>query len=167
MEAEIKELIKSFYSKDGITRSKARYELVKIGKPAIEYLIELQDDPKEHVRWEALKTLSQIAAPESIPILIKALENDDFDIRWMAAEGLIEIGKQSIKPLLEALVEGEDSKYLLEGAHHVLKDLQFKKLFTDDEEIIHKLEHSNLYSEVALTAEEILSKHFNNKNTPD
>ncbi len=159
MENKIEELIKTFYGKDGIKRKKSRYELVKIGKPAIKYLSGLLKEPKEHIRWEAIKTLSQIAAPESIPILIKALGNDDFDVRWLAAEGLIEIGKKSIKPLLKSLVGGQDSILLLEGVHHVLKGLEFKKIFFDDVGIIKKLEDNNLHSEIALAAEELLAKY--------
>ncbi len=156
---KIKELIKSFYSEDGIQRAKARYEIVKIGKPAIEYLIGLQYSPKVWVRWEAIKTLSQIADSESIPILINALENQDLDVRWLAAEGLIEIGKDSLKPVLASLISGGNSKYLLEGAHHVLKGLQFKKIFSDDEGIIKKLEQTNLRPGVVFAAKELLSKY--------
>jgi HEAT repeat protein len=159
MENETEALVKIFYGKDVIARKKARYELIKIGKPAISYLTGLLNDPKMHIRWEAIKTLSQIAAPESIPVLIKALENDDFDVRWMAAEGLIDIGKQSIKPLLKALSHNEDSNYLLEGAHHILKGLEFKKIFKDDEGLIKKLENYNMHPEIAVFAEELLSKY--------
>ena len=159
MENETEALVKIFYGKDVIARKKARYELIKIGKPAISYLTGLLNDPKMHIRWEAIKTLSQIAAPESIPVLIKALENDDFDVRWMAAEGLIDIGKQSIKPLLKALSRNEDSNYLLEGAHHILKGLEFKKIFKDDDGLIKKLENYNMHPEIAVFAEELLSKY--------
>ncbi len=159
MANNIEELIKVFYSKDGIKRKMARYELVKIGKPAIKYLTGLLSEPKEQIRWEAIKTLSQIAAPESIPILIKALENDDFDVRWLAAEGLIEIGEKSIKPLLKSLAKHQDSKFLLEGVHHVLKGLEFKKIFFDNDGIINKLENYNMHPEIALTVEEFLSKY--------
>ncbi len=155
----LNQLIKSFYSEDGIQREKARYELVSIGKPAVEYLIGLQYSPREWVRWEAIKTLSQIADPEAIPILINALENHDFDVRWLAAEGLIEIGKDSIRPLLESLISGSNSKYMLEGAHHVLKGLEFKKVFKDYDGLIKKLEKYNLYPKVALAAQELLSKY--------
>ena len=159
MENETEALVKIFYGKDVIARKKARYDLIKIGKPAINYLTELLNDPKMHIRWEAIKTLSQIAAPESIPVLIKALENDDFDVRWMAAEGLIDIGKQSIKPLLKALSHNEDSNYLLEGAHHILKGLEFKKIFKDDDGLIKKLENYNMHPEIAVFTEELLSKY--------
>lgn len=157
MENTIENLIKDFYSKDGIKRKKARYELVKIGKPTVAYLAGLLDEPKEYVRWEAIKTLSQISVPESIPVLISALESEDFDIRWLAAEGLIDIGKKSIRPLLESIVLNQDSNYLLEGAHHVLKDLEFKHVFVDDQGIIKKIESYNLHPEVALAAEKLLS----------
>jgi len=156
MENKIEDLIKVFYGKDVINIKKARYELVKIGKPAIKYLAGLLNEPKEHIRWESIKTLSQIAAPESIPILINALDNDDFDVRWLAAEGLIEIGKESIKPLLKSLIRNQDSKFLLEGVHHVLKDLEFKKVFVDETGIIEKIENNNLRPEIALSAKELL-----------
>jgi hypothetical protein len=156
MENEIEELIKKFYSKNGIERKIARYELVKIGKPAVVYLSKLLDAPKEYIRWEAIKTLSQIADPDSIPILIGALENEDFDIRWMAAEALISIGKESIKPLLKAVVLGEKSIFLLEGVHHILKEFQYKNIFCDDTGLINKIENHNLYYEIALAAEQLL-----------
>ena len=163
MENEIEELIKKLYSKDGIQRKMARYDLVKIGKPAIKYLSDLLNEPKdkeqkEYVRWEAIKTLSQINNPESIPILIKALEHEDFDVRWMAAEGLINIGEKSIKPLLKTLVRKSNSIYLLEGTHHVLKDLQFKKIFDDKTGIINKLENYNLHPDIVTSVEQLLSQ---------
>ena len=160
METEIEELIKKFYSKDGIQRKIARYELVKIGKSAVKYLSGLLQAPKEYIRWEAIKTLSQIADPETIPILINALENEDFDVRWMAAEGLIDIGKESIKPLLKAVIKSKNPFYLLDGVHHVLKDLQFKNIIYDDAGLINKIENHDLYSDIALAAGELLAKYI-------
>ena len=159
MENKTEDLIKIFYGKDVIARRKARYDLIKIGEPAINYLTGLLDDPRMHIRWEAIKTLSQIAAPESVPVLINALENDDFDVRWIAAEGLIDMGKKSIKPLLKALSQNEDSNYLLEGAHHILKDLEFKNKFRDDYGLIKKLENCRLHPEIAVFAKGLLSKY--------
>lgn len=158
MENKIPELIQKLASESSIDRIRARYELVKIGKPAIEYLIGLQYLNTEHVRWEAIKTLSQIAHPDAIPILINALENDRFDVRWLAAEGLIEIGKQSILPLLEALETQQDSKFLREGVHHVLRALKSKNIFKDKYQIIKMIEDSNTNSLLALTAHKILSE---------
>ena len=89
MKTGIEELVKKFYSKNGIERKIARYELVKIGTPAVKYLTALLKAPKEYTRWEAIKTLSQIADPGTLPVLINALENEDFDVRWIAAEALL------------------------------------------------------------------------------
>ncbi len=166
MENEIKELIKSFYGGDGVEREKARNKLVKLGKPVIDYLIGLQYASTKQVRWEAIKTLSQIAAPESIPILINALENDDLDVRWLAAEGLVAIGTTSINPLFESLVGGQNSRYLLEGAHHVLKSLQVKHLFFDDGGVINMIEHYNMHFRIALIAKQLLSEAELLNNTP-
>lgn len=158
MENRIEELIKKLYSKDGIVRKVARYELVKIGRPAVKYLSSLLEAPKEYIRWEAIKTLSQIADSESIPILINALENEDFDVRWIAAEALIDIGKVSIKPLLEAVITSKNPVFLLEGVHHVLKELQFKEIFYDDSGLIKKIEDHKLYSDIAFAAEQLIPK---------
>jgi HEAT repeat protein len=157
MENKIKELINNLSSDNSIERIKARYELVKIGKPAIEYLIGLQYLNIAHIRWEAIKTLSQIADPDAIPILINALENDRFDVRWLAAEGLIDIGIESIKPLLIALEARQDSKFLIEGVHHILKAFRRKKLFNDEYKIIKLLEDTNAHSLLGVTAKKILT----------
>jgi hypothetical protein len=158
MENKIKGLIADLSSDNGIVRQKARYDLISIGRPAIEFLKGLQYLPNEHLRWETIKTLSQIAHQDSIPVLINALENDHFDIRWLAAEGLIEIGKKSIKPIMEAIISNQDSIYLREGVHHVLKGLQAKKIFVDKQKIIQQLENPNAESTLAFTASRILEK---------
>lgn len=139
---EIADLVQDLFSDDGLVRRNARYRLVRIGKPVIPLLIGLQYLPKHQARWEAVKTLSQIADPDSIPILVNALENTNTDVRWLAAEGLIEIGKPSLFPVMEALEEHGESKTLREGVHHVLKGLEERGLFTDNHDIIGILEDS-------------------------
>lgn len=166
MEIEIKELIKNLYSVDGIERARARQKLVQRGKPVIDYLIGLQYASTKQVRWEAIKTLSQLAIPESIPILVNALENDDFEIRWLAAEGLVAIGAASINPLLESLVGGRNSKFLLESAHHVLRGLQLRHLFFDEGGVINMIEHYNMRFRIAWAAKQLLSEAGILNNTP-
>lgn len=156
MEEIIIELIKQLGSDSGIIRQKARFELVAIGKQAIPHLIGLQYSKEQHIRWEAMKTLSQIADPSCIPILIKALENHIFDVRWLAAVALIEIGHASVVPLLEALESRNDSLFLREGAHHVLKFLKSKNEFVDNFGIITMLESVSQHSLLSATAYKIL-----------
>ncbi len=155
MDSEIAELVRCLFSHDGIVRQKARYKLVKIGKPVIAYLIGLQYLPDQHVRWEAMKTLSQIADPDSIPILVNALENSNSDVRWLAAEGLIGIGRQSVGPIMEAIEERSESKILREGAHHVLKGLENEGDFFDEYGIIGILEDPGRHALLRPTAAKV------------
>lgn len=127
--SELHELVVKLGSDDGVEREKARKALVKIGRGSIDILMELLSHPKHIYRWEAVKTLEEIADPVAIPILIKALEDDKSDVRWIAAKGLIKFNKLSIKPLLKILEEKSDCVFILEGAHHVFYDLRENEAF--------------------------------------
>lgn len=140
MSGTVEQLINDLASSNGITRQKARYELVKMGNPALDYLLELQSSDKHLARWESVKAISEIGSSESIPILINALDDEEFDVRWLAAEGLIDIGHSSVYPLLKAFITNKDSVHLKEGVHHVLKGLEMRGLYNDKYEIIKALE---------------------------
>jgi len=140
MADRIEELINDLSNPEQIKRQKARYELVKMGHAALEHLEKLQTSDKHLIRWEAIKAISEIGSRESIPILIKALEDEEFDVRWLAAEGLIEIGQSSVYPLLKAFITNENSIHMKECVHHVLKGLEFRELYLDKYEIIKALE---------------------------
>lgn len=157
MNNRIDELIEELKSKDGIKRQNARYELVNIGKEALEPLEELLNAKKHHDRWEAMKTIEEIGSTASIPLLINCLKDDEFDIRWIAAEGLIRIGQPSIKPLITALIDDFVSIYIREGAHHVLKYLEAKGEYDDTSGIIPALNEHNKYAAIK-AAEELLEK---------
>jgi HEAT repeat protein len=75
------------------------------------------------MRWEAAEALGEIGDSETAPVLVKALEDEEFDVRWLAAEGLIKMNVRGLKPLLEALEHQRDSGLLREGAHHLFHDL--------------------------------------------
>jgi len=156
MDAEIKKLINALTGENGIERQKARHKLVKMGPPAIDYLIELQYSPNHKARWEAMKAIGQIADPESIPILINSLEDEKFDVRWLAAEGLIEIGNTVVKPLVNNFLENVDSEYLQEGVHHVLKELQRRGEYQDKTGLIKVLEESLAEEKLIVAAENLV-----------
>jgi HEAT repeat protein len=115
---EIQSLIKDLHSSEGLIRQDAREKLVEMGPKVVEYLKDLTHHHDAIVRWEAVKTLSQIADPGSIPILIDALYDKDEDVRWVAGEGLIAIGTPVVKPLLDELIRNSESFFLRKGAHH-------------------------------------------------
>ncbi|HSD62244.1 MAG TPA: HEAT repeat domain-containing protein [Ignavibacteriaceae bacterium] len=140
MSGTVEQLINDLASSNGIIRQKARYELVKMGNPALDYLLELQSSDKHLARWESVKAISEIGSSESIPILINALDDEEFDVRWLAAEGLIDIGHSSVYPLLKAFISNKDSIHLKEGVHHVLKGLEIRGMYNDKYEIIKALE---------------------------
>ena len=116
-------LIKSLSSEDDGVRVNARHSLVAMGKAAVAPLAEALKDGNNLLKWEAAKALGDIGAPEAGPILVKALEDEQFDVRWLAAVGLIGMNIKGLKPLLHALMEQIDSVFLREGAHHVIHDL--------------------------------------------
>jgi hypothetical protein len=121
-------LISQLASENGITRVKARRQIVGYKRRAVSALVEALSDKRHWVRWEAAKALSQIGDADSIQALLGALSDPEPDVRWLAAEGLIRIGRKSIVPLLTALEERPDSHWLHEGIHHVLHDLKRKGL---------------------------------------
>jgi HEAT repeat protein len=125
-DSELQQLLETLGSDDGMKRKKAREALVEKGKVSIDFLLELLSHPKHIYRWEAVKTLEEIGDPDTIPVLILALEDDKSDVRWIAAEGLIKLGMKSVKPLLNILIEKSDSVFVLEGAHHIFFDLREK-----------------------------------------
>jgi HEAT repeat protein len=101
----------------------ARQCLAQIGKKAVPALVRALADPREQVRWEAAKALSEIADPTALPALVAALEDRNSGVSWLAAEGLIAIGRESAVPILQALVDNPRSVSLRQAAHHVLHDL--------------------------------------------
>lgn len=145
---EIKELIETLKSEDGLERQAARYALEGIGDPAVPYLIELLKDSNSHARWEAVKALDAIRPPSIAPVLVETMEDEDPGVRWLASEGLIGLEHLAIKPLLEALTSDLDSVWLREGAHHVLHELDKKHLL---DPTVHKVFKALESAEPAIT----------------
>jgi HEAT repeat protein len=131
--AAIRALMDTLCDRDTLKRHRARLSLIDIGSPAVPYLIQaLEDlDSEECVRWEVAKALSDIGDPAAAPALVGVLGQDEhFGIRWLAAEGLIAMGRNGLIPLLNALIQHSDSAWLREGAHHVLRILAGRGLYT-------------------------------------
>ncbi len=131
--AAIRALVDILCDKNTLKRHRARLSLVDIGRPAVPYLMQALEDShaEECKRWEAAKALSDIGDPVAAPVLIDILGQDEhFGVRWLAAEGLIAMGRGGLVPLLNALIQRSDSAWLREGAHHVLRTLAGRGLYT-------------------------------------
>ncbi len=133
-------LISHLTSLDGEIRRKARQLLVKVGEPAVPYLIQALTQPNKQVRWEAAKALSKIGSVTAAPALVEALKDDGSGIRWLAGEGLIKIGRDGLPALLHALIRYPDSIRLRDGAHHVLSKLEKEGLYAQLEPVVRALE---------------------------
>lgn len=126
-EPRLRSLLDGLASRAPTVREKARKALVVVGKPVVPYLIPLLSHCKPHVRWEAAKTLRDIADPISAAALVNALDDSDGDVRWLAAEGVTALGLDGLYFLLAALLERAQSSCFCEGAHRVCHVLVKKK----------------------------------------
>lgn len=152
----IPELTKDLLSKNFILRKKAREELVEIGEPSLDFLIELAKNKDEKVRWEAIITIVQIGSNETLDVLLDSLEDDEFSIRWLAAEGLINLGKLVVVPLLQTLLNKPDSAILRRGAHHILQELRKSGIFKDNYQIVDKLGNEFDHSSISLIVQKTI-----------
>lgn len=153
-----KRILERLSSSDSSLRIETRKELVDIGADVIPHLSEILFFNDHHLRWEAAKTINQLADNDGIEIQIKTLEDDQSDIRWIAAEGLVKMDKKSIVPILRKLQEeGTDSIYLVKGAYHVLH-----KIYPGDElkeklkPLVKALNNKKLYHEIPVLVNELL-----------
>jgi len=152
----IPQLTKDLTSKNFILRKKARQELVEIGKPSLDFIIELAYNDDENVRWEALVTIVQIGSIETLDVLLDALEDEEFSIRWLAAEGLSNLGKYAVVPILQKLLNNPGSVFIRRGSHHVLHELRKTGIFKDDYELIDQLSDEFDHSDISLKVKHTL-----------
>ena len=123
VQQKVSSLIADLAREDPGLRIHAREALVALGDSAIEALVTTLHDPRQHVRWEAAKTLETIADASTAPALVAALHDDDPDVRWVAGEALVKLGTDGLPSLLGALIRHSDSLEFSRGVHHVLHDL--------------------------------------------
>jgi HEAT repeat protein len=122
-EPNVDQLLTGLASSDAVERQSARNALVAVGSSAVPGLLAGLDDKRQHVRWEAAKTLVEIADPVASETLVRALGDEDSDVRWVAAEALVALKRDAVKPLLNSLTKSQDAEGFYKSAHHVLHDL--------------------------------------------
>lgn len=117
----IKSLSDDLASDDLATRNRAHKALVRQGPDAVSMLAGLLGSPFERVRWEAVRTLSEINDPSSTSALVGALDDEVRDVRWLAADGLIARGEESIIPVVLSLIGRPATVRVRLAAAHVLR----------------------------------------------
>lgn len=72
-------------------RKKAVNDLQKQGPSALPQLAPVLEDVDREVRQEAVKAIAEIGGQESIPLLIKATNDNDADVQILSVDGLVNI----------------------------------------------------------------------------
>lgn len=78
-------------------------DLVEIGEPAVEPLINLLKDEKWRVRYISAETLGEIGDSKAVEPLIDSLNDENNGVRSNSIIALVEIGKPSVEPLIDIL----------------------------------------------------------------
>lgn len=119
-------LMQQLTSDNPTERIKAREQLAEIGSVAVPELVAALDDSRQHVRWEAAKTLVSLADSSSAAKLVDTLGDDDVEVRWVAGEALIAIGGDCVDEVCDGIIRTRDSEDFYKAAHHVLRELAKK-----------------------------------------
>lgn len=109
---QVAPLIEKLTDNDFRVRHDAANAVVKIGSPAVPFLIEALKTQSKQVRWRAASALAEIGAEASsaVPSLIAMLHDEDEYIRRIAAYALGKIGPQAssaVPDLIEALQDSD------------------------------------------------------------
>lgn len=108
----IQQMVECLGDTRGLTRLAYAEALGKVGKSAVEPLIDaLLNHSNVVVRRAAGKTLTLIAEPQAVPHLIYALLNDEDTVVQSSSVGaLARTGEASVTPLLEILASPDSSE---------------------------------------------------------
>jgi|GEM_PF-3756573 len=106
----INSLIQKLGDGDEDIYSAAKESLVKIGEPAIPFLIKAMGDERLGVRGGVAWTLIEIGSVVVIPV-IEALKNENPEVRFYAA-GVLQMLKdeRAVEPLIKILKEDKNKK---------------------------------------------------------
>jgi bilin biosynthesis protein len=98
--------------KRGLFRLRVAETLAEIGEPATPFLTEaLANDPNPVVRRAAAKTLTLIADPAAVPVLLNSFLHDvDTVVQGSSAGALARTGESAVPALLEVLAAPEHSE---------------------------------------------------------
>jgi len=152
----ITSLTSALSGEEAPVRERARKELVRYGRDAVDHLRHLLKLPESRVRWEAVKALGEIKGERAVDALVLSLSDEKRDIRWLAAQGLIACGDTALVPLLEELLAHVDSVWVREGAGQVLRGLVDNPHYNIAAPVLDALNSTAAPFEVPVVAYEVL-----------
>ena len=109
-------------------RLEAVMALARIGKPAVEPLIQSLKNEDRSTRFSAAVALGKIGDPRAIEPLIQALRDEAWNVRIAVAAALGEIGdERAVEPLTQAL--NDDNEDVQMGAKKALEKIKTRVEF--------------------------------------
>jgi len=115
-------LLHALHSADEQMGSQIFLALMELGSAAVPALIAESNSSSAWIRWHCIRALGQISDDRALPVLIRALADQDHAVAWVAAKELPAFGKMSIEPVLRLLMTEETSPWLVETPSYVLRD---------------------------------------------
>ena len=112
-------------SNDFSVRLKAAEALCKVGKPAVEQLLEAVEDPA--TKWGAITALGDIGDDRAIDSLLKATKSIDPQIRGGAVIALGKIGGERVVEPLIQILETEDGVIIRQFAIEALGGIRDRR----------------------------------------
>lgn len=108
----LKNLIESLGDSRGLVRMRVAETLGQIGELATPFLLEaLAHHPNVVVRRASAKTLTIIADPKAVPVLVNSFLNDeDTVVQGSSVGALARTGEAAVPPLLEILADSNSSE---------------------------------------------------------
>jgi HEAT repeat protein len=138
-------------------RGEIFWALADLGPAALPTLGGLARHRDPVMRWHAIEAVRDIGGADVLPLLLEALEDDDFSVRWAAAHGLIDAGEAALVPLLRALVTRPGSVPFHRTARRVLRSLAPRD--GDHAALIESLGRTTTIYESGLLARDLLERH--------
>ena len=95
-------------------------ELIRLGEPSVEPLIQALKDEEWGARYRAAEALGEIGDARVVEPLIQALKDENPDVRMRTARALGKIGdERAVEPLIQAL---KDEYPVYSGIREAIKD---------------------------------------------
>lgn len=103
LKQSVDELINTLKSTDVKQQKQAARDLIDIGNPAVNPLINSLKDGNWKMRWYASEILGEIRDEKAVQELIVTMGDENSGVRSKSMIALVEIGEPSVDPLINAL----------------------------------------------------------------
>ncbi|WP_440951842.1 HEAT repeat domain-containing protein [Methanococcoides sp. FTZ1] len=119
-EAMIVSLIQNTGNPDVSVRVDAVKDLVEIGKPAVDPLIQALNEDNPKVRENSAASLGKIGDERAVHSLIELLADENDEVRRAAEIALCDVGEPAVEPLVEAIYAPNANWAVLSNGMRVL-----------------------------------------------